>query len=118
MATNLNTCALELEKALRNSEEFQELQKMYATVEHNESAKSLFDAFRNVQIELQQKQMAGQDITEEEVIEAQAIANKVQENTSVTKLMEAEQRMSMAIQELNKIIMKPLDELYGSMGGK
>lgn len=27
--------------------------------------------------------------------------------------MEAEQRMSFIIQELNRIIMKPLEELYG-----
>lgn len=31
--------------------------------------------------------------------------------------MEAEQRMSMLIGELNKIIMKPLEELYGSVEG-
>ncbi len=60
----------------------------------------------------------GQDISEEEVQQAQLIANQVQQNEKVTKLMEAEQRMSMAIQELNKIIMKPLDDLYGIVQGQ
>ncbi|MCY7800123.1 hypothetical protein MOB23_12130, partial [Bacillus haynesii] len=32
----------------------------------------------------------------------------------ISQLMEAEQRMSMLIAELNKIIMKPLEELYGN----
>ena len=29
--------------------------------------------------------------------------------------MEAEQRMSMIVNELNQIILKPLEELYGSI---
>ncbi|MEK3887540.1 YlbF family regulator [Bacillus sp. FSL K6-3431] len=118
MTTNLYDYAYELEKAMRNSEEYVNLKEMYEAVEKNEEAKRMFDEFRNVQMQLQQKQMAGQDITEDEVMEAQAIANRVQENEEVTQLMEAEQRMSMAINELNKIIMKPLDDLYGSMEGK
>ncbi|HLU21111.1 MAG TPA: YlbF family regulator [Bacillaceae bacterium] len=115
MATNLYDQAYELEKALRTSEEFLNLKKMYEEVESDETAKSMFDAFRNVQMELQQKQMSGQNITEDEVMNAQAIANQVQANQKVTQLMQAEQRMSEAIGELNKIIVKPLDELYGMM---
>ncbi|MCJ8005892.1 YlbF family regulator [Lederbergia wuyishanensis] len=113
MATNLYDYAYELEHALRKSNEFIYLKQMYAAVENDQIAKSMFDAFRNVQMKLQQKQMEGLDITETEVMEAQEIANRVQSNEKVTRLMEAEQRMSTSINELNKIIMKPLDELYG-----
>ena len=117
MTTNLYDYAYELEKAMRNSEEYVHLLKMHEEVAKDEQAKEMFDQFRNVQMQLQQKQMSGQDITEDEVMEAQVIANQVQENEKVSRLMEAEQRMSMAIADLNKIIMKPLDELYGSMNG-
>ena len=107
--------AYELEKAIRNSEEYESLKRIYAAVENDPSAKKVFDSFRNVQMKLQEKQMAGQDISETEVMEAQNIANDVQQNPLVAQLMDAEQRMSMMIQELNKIIIKPLDELYGSV---
>ncbi|MBS4198512.1 YlbF family regulator [Bacillus sp. FJAT-49732] len=113
MATNLFDYAYDLEKALRNSNEFIHLKMMYTEVENDEIAKSMFDAFRNIQMNLQQKQMEGRDITETEIMEAQEIANQVQGNEKVTRLMEAEQQLSMSINELNKIIMKPLDELYG-----
>lgn len=116
MATNLYDYAYDLEKAMRESAEFIHLKSMYAEVENDPAAKEMFEEFRNVQLQLQQKQMAGQHITEEEIMDAQVIANKAQENEFVIKLMEAEQRMSMAITELNKIIMKPLDELYGTLG--
>ncbi|MBO0993607.1 YlbF family regulator [Bacillus sp. SD088] len=118
MATNLYDHAYDLEKSLRESEEYMDLKNMYEAVENDATAKSMFDSFRQVQMQLQQKQMNGQDIPEEEVQQAQLIANQVQQNEKVTKLMEAEQRMSMAIQELNKIIMKPLDDLYGAVQGQ
>ncbi len=112
MSINLLNYAYELEKALRNSEEFLQLKDKYDAVLNDANAKSLFDEFRNVQIQLQQKQMTGEEITQEEVQQAQLLAVEIQQNEQVTELMEAEQRMSLAIQELNKIIMKPLEELY------
>lgn len=112
---NLYDSAYDIEKALRNSDEYKQLQQAYEKVNGDPEASGMFDDFRRVQMELQQKQMEGQDISEEEVMQAQAIANQVQQNQLVTQLMEAEQRMSMTITELNKIIMKPLDELYGPM---
>ncbi|VEF48770.1 protein YheA [Bacillus freudenreichii] len=115
MNTNLYDHAYELEKAMRSSDEFKHLQEMYKSVTNDSEASQMFDEFRNVQMQLQQKQMQGYDITEDEVMRAQEIANRAQENEKVTMLMEAEQRMSMTITELNKIIMKPLDDLYGSM---
>ena len=62
------------------------MQKMHEEVAKDEQAKEMFDKFRNVQMELQQKQMSGQDITEDEVMEAQVIANQVQENEKVSQL--------------------------------
>ncbi len=116
--TNLYDYAYDLEKALRDSAQFQNLKKMYEAVTNDQAAKELFDDFRNVQMGLQQKQMAGYDITEDEVLEAQEIANRAQENEKVLKLMESEQQLSVTITELNNIIMKPLEELYREISGQ
>ena len=115
MSANMYDHANELERALRASEEFVQLKTMYEAVENDPEAKQVFDEFRNIQLELQQKQMSGVEITQDEVVSAQAIANKVQENETVTKLMEAEQRMNFVVNELNKIIVQPLQDLYGSL---
>ena len=114
MPNNLYDVAYDLEKALRNSEDFQYLKKLYDEVEADESARRMFDNFRNIQLQLQQKQMNGEEITQEEVEQAQKSVQLVQQHEKIAKLMEAEQRMSMVIADLNKIIMKPLEELYGS----
>jgi cell fate (sporulation/competence/biofilm development) regulator YlbF (YheA/YmcA/DUF963 family) len=99
---------------LRNSDEYSRLRGLYDQVNADESAKRMFDNFRNVQMQLQQKQMSGEEITQEEVEQAQKTVALVQQHELISQLMEAEQRMSMLIGELNKIIMKPLEELYGS----
>jgi len=113
VAINLHESAQSLETAIRQSEEFRELQQVYQEVNDDRAAKQIFDQFRQIQMTLQQKQMAGQNITEQDVQAAQSIEMQVQQNEKITRLMQAEQRMNMVIGELNQIILKPLAELYG-----
>ncbi len=115
LSNNIYDAAYALEKVIRESDEFKNLQHLYKEVFADESTKGMFENFRNIQLELQQKQMSGQEITQEEIDQAQKTVALVQQNESIAKLMEAEQRMSMTVSELNKIIMKPLEELYSDV---
>lgn len=117
MAVNLYDAAYELEKGIRQSDEYIQLIQMYNEVNADVTAKRMFDNFRQVQMNLQQKQMLGQGISPEEVEQAQKAAALVQQNSKTSLLMQAEQRMSMVIGELNQVIMKPLEELYGDFQG-
>ncbi|ANC75928.1 cell fate (sporulation/competence/biofilm development) regulator YlbF (YheA/YmcA/DUF963 family) [Fictibacillus halophilus] len=112
---NVYDVAYDLEKALRNSEDFTALKQSYDEVNNNPETKELFGKFRDIQVNLQQKQMNGQEVTPEEIEEAQKLFADVQQNETISKLMAAEQRMSMIINDLNKVITKPLEELYGPM---
>ncbi|MGJ5637121.1 YlbF family regulator [Bacillus altitudinis] len=114
MSVNLYDVAYDLEKALRHSEEYSALRNLYDEVNGDESSKRMFENFRDIQVNLQQKQMTGQEITQEEVEQAQKTVALVQQHDKISQLMEAEQRISVLIGELNKIIMKPLEELYGN----
>mgnify|MGYP005752580031 FL=1 len=115
--SNVYNVANELEQAIRTSEDYTNLKKVYEDVFAEESTRTMFENFRNIQLSLQQKQMSGQEITQEEVEQAQKTVQLVQQNEKIAKLMEAEQRMSMMVGELNKIIMKPLEELYSNVEG-
>ncbi|WP_108671931.1 YlbF family regulator [Peribacillus acanthi] len=115
MSVNLYDVAYEMERAIRQSKEFTELKALYDQVNADASASKMFENFRNIQMNLQQKQMMGQEITPEEIEQAQKLVALVQQHPAISKLMESEQRMSMLIAEMNKIIMKPLEELYGPM---
>lgn len=110
--------AYDLEKAIRESDEFQGLKTAYETVMNDDNAKRMFDNFRNTQVELQQKQMSGQEITEEEVEQARKVVETVQQHPQIAKLMEEEQRLNTAINDISRIITKPLEELYGADQGE
>ncbi|WP_280768663.1 YlbF family regulator [Salipaludibacillus daqingensis] len=105
--------AHELAKELKESEEFTKLRDLHNEVNGDEVAKRMLDNFRQVQMELQQKQMQGEQITEEEIQSAQQQFELVQQHEVISKLMEEEQRMSQLVGELNKIITEPLEGLYG-----
>ncbi|MFD2216222.1 YlbF family regulator [Metabacillus endolithicus] len=115
MPENLYDVAYNLEKALRESDDFKALKNLYDEVNADESASKMFENFRNIQLNLQQKQMSGQEISQEEIEQAQKSVQLVQQHEKIAQLMAAEQRLSMVVTELNKIIMKPLEEMYGSL---
>lgn len=116
MSVNIHDSAYELSNAIRESDDYFTLKKLYAEVNSDDVAKGLFQNFRKIQMDLQQMQMMGQDIGENDIMRAQQIAAEAQQNEKIAHLMQAEERMSMVIMELNQIIMKPLEELYGPVG--
>lgn len=110
---NVYDAAYSLEKAIRESDDFKHLKQLYDQVNNDVSSKRLFDRFRETQFELQQKQMMGQDISDEDIQKAQQQFTLIQQHEAISRLMQAEERMSMIINDLNRVIMKPLEELYG-----
>ncbi|WP_240376421.1 YlbF family regulator [Bacillus piscicola] len=111
--SNIYDKAHELSRSLTDSEEFQNLKQLHTNVEEDEVAKRMLDNFRAMQLELQQKQMQGQQPSEEEITKAQKQFEMVQQHETISKLMEEEQRLSTIINDVNNIIMAPLEEIYG-----
>ncbi|QLK86343.1 YlbF/YmcA family competence regulator [Staphylococcus sp. 17KM0847] len=112
MAVNLYDYANKLEQALRESDEYNAIKEAYAKVNENADSKKLFDEFRETQLNFQQKQMQGEQVTEEEIKKAQEQAQEIEKDSNISELMDAEQKMSQVFQEINQIIVKPLDEIY------
>ncbi|GEM01253.1 Cell fate regulator YlbF, YheA/YmcA/DUF963 family (controls sporulation, competence, biofilm development) [Halolactibacillus halophilus] len=110
--SNVQQSAEQLADAIRQSEEFSTLKEAYDAVMSDEIAKKMFDDFRNTQIELQQKQMQGQEISEEEVEQARKVVETVQQHEAISKLMEEEQKVNEFINSISRTITKPLEELY------
>lgn len=114
---NVYDVAYTLEKAIRDSDDFKRLKQLYENVNNDPSSKRLFDSFRETQFELQQKQMMGEDISEEDIQKAQQQFTLIGQHEGIAQLMQAEERMSMIINDITKVVMKPLEELYGAPEG-
>lgn len=110
--TNLYDQAYDLEKSIRKSEEFTALEQAFKGVMGDPETKQLFTEFRDTQMSMQEKQMQGEEIAEEEVAKAQEVVTKVQQNELISELIETEQRLSLILTEVSQIITKPLEDLY------
>lgn len=111
--SNVYDHAYNLEKALRESTEFKNLKESYEAVMNDPESKKMFESFRDTQIELQEKQMQGLEITDAEVEKATNVVEQVQGNQLISRLMQEEQNLNVIIGELSAIITKPLEEVYG-----
>ena len=101
-----------LEGAFRKTNEFQALQQAITTVKADEDAAKLFKNFRDVQLKLQQKQMQGQQIEEDELQYAQKTAQLAQQNEKIANMLQAEMALSGLIEEINRLLVNPIEGLY------
>lgn len=112
--SNIYDIANELGRSIKESDEFKLLKQLHEEIEKDPAANQMLENFRRMQMELQQKQMQGMQITEEEAQKAQQLFELVQQQPIISKMMEAEQRLSVIITDINRIITEPLEELYGN----
>ncbi len=112
MAINIYDSANQIEREIRQLPEFLALVEAFDKVKNETDSYKLFKEFQQLQQTLQQKQMQGEEFSDEDAKNAQELAEKVQSSDLINDLMTKEQTFSVIIGDLNQIIMKPIQELY------
>lgn len=112
MTVNVYDTANQLERELRELDAYKKLKETFEAIEKDSETNKLFQEFRSLQVSLQKKQMDGEGITEEEVQHAQEMSVEVGKNDLISNLMEAEREMGTIIDDLNRIILSPVRDLY------
>lgn len=115
MSENILEAAMYFEKAFRESNEYKSLQRLCKELNKDPQAKQIFNRMNHLNSQLQQKQMMGQEIGQQEVTALQNMEAVAQQNEKIKHLIEADYRVNMLMMELNKVISKPLEELYGQL---
>lgn len=115
MTVNIYDDLNQLEATFRQTKEFEEVQQAVEEVKADEEALALFKNFRQVQLELQEKQMQGQEIEGDELEHAQKTAQLAQANEKIMKMLESEMKLSGLMEEVNRVLMKPIQALYESL---
>ncbi|SOC16720.1 cell fate (sporulation/competence/biofilm development) regulator YlbF (YheA/YmcA/DUF963 family) [Ureibacillus xyleni] len=104
-----------LEATLRQTPEFNTLKDAVEAVRADEEATKLFTNFRDIQMKLQQKQMSGEELLEDELMYAQKAAQLAQGSPKILAMLEAEMALSKVIEEVNRILVKPIQSLYDGL---
>lgn len=112
MAVNIYDTANQLERDLRETQQYLDLKKAYNAIQTDEEASAVLTEFQGMQQAIYMKQQTGQEVTEEEIADAQAASEKMMDNELAVELMDKEKALNQVIQDINQIIMKPIQEIY------
>ena len=112
MTVNIYDDINRLENTFRKTAEYAAVQQAVAEVKSDDQALALFKSFRDLQMTLQQKQMQGEEISGEELEYAQKTAQLAQTNPKIEKMLQAEMALSGLMDEVNRVLMKPVQALY------
>lgn len=115
MTVNIYDDLNKLEATFRQTSEFAEVQEAVEVVKADEEALAMFKNFREIQLKMQEKQMQGEEIEADELEHAQKTAQLAQSNEKIMKMLEAEMKLSGLLDEVNRILMKPVQEVYESI---
>ena len=115
MTVNIYDDLNRLEASFRKTTEFAEVQQAVEVVKADEEALALFKNFRKIQLDMQEKQMQGEEVDAEELEYAQKTAQLAQTNEKIMAMLEAEMKLSGLIEEVNRVLMKPVQEIYESI---
>lgn len=109
---NVYDTANQLEREIRDLDQFKALSASFGKLKESKPAYDLFKEFQSFQQDIQQRMAAGEEMTDDDAAKAQKLAERIQKEPLIKDLMDKEQSFSLVINDLNRIIMDPLRELY------
>ncbi len=110
--TNIYDKAHDLAKSLQESQEVQSITSALKLIEADVESKRMLDDFRSRQMDIQQRIMGGDMPPQEEMEQMEKLFEVLSLNLNIRRLFEAEQRLSVIIQDVNKIISDSLANMY------
>lgn len=110
--TNIYDKAHDLAKSLQESQEVQSITSALKLIEADAESKRMLDDFRSRQMDIQQRIMGGDMPPQEEMEQMEKLFEVLSLNLNIRRLFEAEQRLSVIIQDVNKIISDSLANMY------
>lgn len=102
----------ELAKMIEQEENYTTVKQLTEKVMSNSEHMELIENFRRKQYEIQRKQFEGKPLEESEVSELNNLYEKISTYEEIKKLIDAEERLSILFQDLNRILTEPLEKIY------
>lgn len=111
MSVNIYDLANSLERGIRDLDEYKAVVAAKKEVDANADAKVLWEEFLEAQQKIQALMTTGQMPGEEEQKAMQELGERIEKNELLKHFFDNQQRLSVYIQDIEKIVFKPLQEL-------
>ena len=115
MVVNIYDTANDMSRQLVETQEYQALKKALDELKADTEALDSFKKFHQMQANAQQKQMKGQQPTEDEIKAIQTLAKEISGKQPIQNLMNQERQIDQMLQQLNKTITSPIQDLYSDI---
>ena len=115
---NIYDKANEFERALRKSDEYKASLAASEELYADKEANALYTEFVSKQKDLMESAQAGNEPTEEELSVFEEIQQKLLGNAKFLEFVQTQQKLQFLIEDLNKVMYNPLDELFEKYGNK
>lgn len=111
MTVNIYDLANELERGIRQLPEYQAVLAAKQVIASDSEAKALWDEFVTFQTKLQGMMQSGQMPSDEDQQTMTALGQRLEANPKVKDYFENQQRLSVYISDVEKIVFQPLKDL-------
>lgn len=111
MTTNIYDIAHELERAIRDLPEYKSILAVKSEIDANPEAKAVLEDFAQAQAHLQDLVQQGLFPGQEEQERMQALGQRIDELPLLKNYFEQQQRISLYMADLEKLIFAPLTDL-------
>jgi|SRR6056297_239383 len=101
--------AKRLERKIKESDEYKEYIELKEKVIKKDGSKKMLLDYQDLMMELQTKQLSGQEISEEEKEKLNNLNNLIEINNNVKKYLEAEYKVSVMLNDLQKMIFSDIE---------
>jgi cell fate (sporulation/competence/biofilm development) regulator YlbF (YheA/YmcA/DUF963 family) len=96
--------ANELSQEIADSQEYRDFLKSKEEIAKQPDSFILFNDYKNLQRQIQAKQNSGQEITEEEMSQINALKEEFQKDVFILNYLSSEEKVAELIAKVNKII--------------
>lgn len=101
--------AHKLAKALKESEEYQEFDQLRQKVQSDSSTVKMIKDYQMLQLQVQTAQYMGQEVDEKDQERLKKLEELINLNATVQKYLQAENRMGLLLQDIQRIMTSSLD---------
>lgn len=100
-----------LAKALRECQEYKDYKSAQEILKDDAQAKEMLKDFRSEQFKLQRQKLSGLEVAKEQEEKVSKLYSVISMNLTIKRFLEAEQRMGVILQDVQKIITEATGDL-------
>ncbi|MGA9172858.1 MAG: YlbF family regulator [Thermoactinomyces sp.] len=105
--------AHQLARSIRASQPYQDMKEAKRKLEENPKFREMLEKFTGMRLNMQTLYMQGKEPSPEQKEEMEKLTTAIQGVPAITAYLQAEERLMVLLQDLQRIIMEPVEDLFG-----